>query len=299
MDIYENEMENWMIFSVFSIIGLIYIAIKMFSFLIRTCKNCFKGRNSLFKRFGEGWAIICTNFDPIGKEYVSQLAKTGYDIVIYTPRNNSNKEFKDFLMKIKKECSVKGIFVPFSMEMSKMKENEDEHKDLSMKLKGLNIAILVNALGRLTPSHFEKLSYEDIQFSIKINLECMTLITRIVISLMLKRNRRSAIINISSVLSKGDWPFCCLYCGSKAFVKSLNASLAYELKYKIKLLCVYSLKIMTNTQPSQIVQNHLTSLIYDLQTEKKSLIQHVKDSLISSRMLKKYKYQTFSKLADS
>lgn len=64
----------------------------------------------------------------------------------------------------------------------------------------------------------------------------MTIMSHLMIPIMLKREKRSAIINLSSVAAENPIPFISTYSASKAYNDFFSQSIQMEYAHKIDIL---------------------------------------------------------------
>lgn len=93
----------------------------------------------------------------------------------------------------------------------------------------LDIAGLVNNAGLGGSSFFEKTEIEVIDTMILVNIRALTLLTRLFIP-ELKKKERSFILNVSSIAAFKPMPFKTVYPASKSYVYSFSVGLSEELR---------------------------------------------------------------------
>jgi short-subunit dehydrogenase len=89
------------------------------------------------------------------------------------------------------------------------------------------IDVLVNNAGTISLFPYERLSPDDIEHEMQVNLVAPMLLTRLVVPLMLER-RQGHIVNISSMAGKTGPPFDAPYAASKAGLIGFTESLRSE-----------------------------------------------------------------------
>lgn len=92
-----------------------------------------------------------------------------------------------------------------------------------------DMTVFINNAGIQVNGEFEKLSYEDYNKELEININAVVELSKGVLPI-LKDKKESALINVSSALviqPKSDAP---IYCGAKAFVRLFTKSLRYQLE---------------------------------------------------------------------
>jgi len=66
---------------------------------------------------------------------------------------------------------------------------------------------------------------------------------------MMKRKKRSGILNISSICSSGKFPICSVYAATRAFIDAFAQSLHAELKGKIDITTIQCGGVVTEMSP--------------------------------------------------
>ena len=164
---------------------------------------------------GIGWAIakVC-------------LSKGAYVYLCDISEKNINK--------IKKHSLNNKRLFSYTLDASDEYDVESFFNNIQKKTK--KIDALINNVGIAGPTGtIEKLSSEDWERTLKVNVISHFYFTKLSIP-MLKKNRRGAIINISSGAGIMGFPLRSPYAASKWAVVGMTKSLAMELgKYKIRV----------------------------------------------------------------
>ncbi len=157
----------------------------------------------------------------IGKETALRFAKAGYNIVINYVSNKTNVE------ELKKE------FDEYKVETLILKadvSNKEEVEELVKKAidKFGKIDVLVNNAGITKDNLLMRMSEEEFDKVIEINLKGTYLVTKAVTKYMMKQ-RKGSIINLSSVVGVAGNAGQCNYSASKAGIIGFTKSVAKEL----------------------------------------------------------------------
>ena len=157
----------------------------------------------------------------IGKETAIRFAKAGYNIVINYVSNKTNVE------ELKKE------FDEYKVETLILKadvSNKEEVEELVKKAidKFGKIDVLVNNAGITKDNLLMRMSEEEFDKVIEINLKGTYLVTKAVTKYMMKQ-RKGSIINLSSVVGVAGNAGQCNYSASKAGIIGFTKSVAKEL----------------------------------------------------------------------
>ena len=113
------------------------------------------------------------------------------------------------------------------------------------ELKGLDVSILVNNVGISNIGVFHEIPSKRIANELIINIFPMTFLTHYLIPQFLKRERRSAVINLSSVAGENPIPFISTYSATKAYNDFFSQSIQMEYAHKIDILSVRPMYVAT------------------------------------------------------
>ncbi|PIP77942.1 MAG: alcohol dehydrogenase [Ignavibacteria bacterium CG22_combo_CG10-13_8_21_14_all_37_15] len=128
--------------------------------------------------------------------------------------------------------------LPFALQIDFNSENDIVKKVVFILTHFGRIDILVNNAGVWKYGEADKISLEDWNATIQINLTSTFLVTKEVLPSM-KKNKFGRIINISSTAGQRGEPFYSHYAASKGGIISYTKSLASELgKFNINTNCV-------------------------------------------------------------
>jgi len=187
----------------------------------------------------------------IGKEIAVKLAKDGYDVAInYRTKTDELEALK---AEIENDFGVKCALV-----QGDVANFEDAEKMVKETVETLGkIDVLVNNAGITKDGLFMRMSKEDFEKVIDINLVGTFNVTRNVIPLMIKQ-RSGRVINISSVVGVAGNAGQTNYSASKAGIIGFTKSLARE---------VASRNILVNAVAPGFIATDMTSVLNDAQKE--------------------------------
>lgn len=161
--------------------------------------------------------LITGGASGIGYEFAKQLCDT--NTVIVVGRN------KEKLEKVKKE--LKNIHI-FECDVSNPNEIKALYEKISIEFPKLNI--LINNAGLMNKLDLQdELSYEELTKEMNINFNGSVYMTTQFLPL-LKKQKTSSIINITSALAYVPMSYSPIYCASKAALHSFTQSLRIQLK---------------------------------------------------------------------
>lgn len=110
------------------------------------------------------------------------------------------------------------------------KDNDEDYKQLTEMIRGLDVAILINNVGQShsLPVSFLDTPRSELQDIVTINCLGTLKVTQIV-GPILKQRKNGLILTMGSFAGWGPSPFLATYSGSKAFLQQWNNALASEL----------------------------------------------------------------------
>jgi 17beta-estradiol 17-dehydrogenase / very-long-chain 3-oxoacyl-CoA reductase len=184
----------------------------------------------------ESWAVVTGATDGIGLGFCEVLTKLGFNVLLISRNPEKLKQTEEYLQTLR----------PAQFASSKLRSIAFNFKDcpdpakwevLMAELRQLDIALLVNNVGTSDMNQLEHFSHEFITDIISINCVAMAALTAEAARLMARRDRRSAIINLSSFLGEKAAPYVTLYSATKAFNREFSNSIAIECPF-IDVMCL-------------------------------------------------------------
>ncbi|MFC1724271.1 3-oxoacyl-[acyl-carrier-protein] reductase [candidate division KSB1 bacterium] len=205
-------------------------------------------------------ALVTGGGRGIGRAIALNLAQDGADIALFDLDENGLNETKPLIEKIgRKVLTVKG-------NVSKLEDAENAVKKVLDELG--KIDILVNNAGITRDTLVMRMSEEDWDLVINVNLKGTFNFSKSVIRHMLKQ-RKGKIINVASVVGLVGNAGQANYSASKAGVIGLTKSLARE---------VASRNICVNAVAPGYIETEMTN----------KLPEEVKDAFMSMTLLKRF-----------
>ena len=184
-------------------------------------------------------ALITGGSRGIGFDCAKKLANEGYNLAICSRSKAELKLASDFLVK---NYKIKCIYM--ALDASKKDHVEKFVKKTLIELKSIDV--LINNCGIQLNKKFEKISIEEINKVIQINLFSYIYFSKLVGNQMIKK-KVGKIINISSVLSQFPLIGRLPYSVAKSGVDALTRSIALEWsKYNIVCNSINPGHISTN-----------------------------------------------------
>ena len=157
----------------------------------------------------------------IGKEVALKFAENGYDVIL---NYVSDKTDVDGLTKELKDKGAESLIL--KADVSNAEEVENVVKQAIEKFG--KIDVLVNNAGITKDNLLMRMSEEEFDKVLEINLKGTFIVTKAVTKYMMKK-RQGAIINLSSVVGVAGNAGQCNYSASKAGIIGFTKSVAKEL----------------------------------------------------------------------
>ncbi|CAI2374643.1 unnamed protein product [Moneuplotes crassus] len=181
-------------------------------------RNFVRNPLDLSKRYGDGsWVLVTGATGGIGEEYCLQLAQKGFNIIISGRNKQAIEEMEANVKKTNTKVKTKALVADLSQTIS-----PSFYEKLINEVKDLDISILINNAASADSAFFEDVSLETHLDRARINIGAPTMLCHKLITKLLGRNKKSCIINISSLSQTGPIPFVGEYSGSKRFVSLLS-----------------------------------------------------------------------------
>ena len=182
----------------------------------------------------------------IGKEVAEIYAENGYDVVINYVSDRTDVE------KIKKEFEEKKV--KCLLIKADVSNSEDVEKMIEEAIKEFGkIDVLVNNAGITRDTLLMRMSEEDFDKVIEINLKGTYLVTKQVTKYMMKK-RQGSIINLASVVGVVGNAGQANYAASKAGIIGFTKSIAKELA---------SRNIRVNVVAPGFIETDMTNILKD------------------------------------
>lgn len=182
----------------------------------------------------------------IGKEVALKYAENGYNVVINYVSDKTNVE------ELEKEFKEKGVECLVLKTDVSNKEEVQELVDKAIE-KFEKIDVLVNNAGITKDNLLMRMSEEEFDKVIEINLKGTYLVTKAVTKYMMKK-RNGSIINLSSVVGVAGNAGQCNYSASKAGIIGFTKSVAKELA---------SRNIRANAVAPGFIETDMTNVLSD------------------------------------
>lgn len=225
-------MCDW-IFTIIFLIGFIRLATVIAGY-VKYAIVFFGSPLNLAQRYGTGsWVFITGGSGGIGGAVAVNLAKKGFNIIIISRNAKLLEANAQKCKEANPDCQVKCIVRDLSggTDVEFYQKIVDEVKDL-------DISILVNNAGTASFRRFQNHDVDDVSRTIKLNSVQPVMFTSLLLEKLRSRAKRSAMINISSVVGLQAYGHIPLYTSTKSVLYYASQSWAEEFRDKIDFLLV-------------------------------------------------------------
>lgn len=163
--------------------------------------------------------------DGLGKEFATQLASQGYNLILVSRTESKLEVLAQDLETKHAGLQVKVLAMDFSQN------NSADYQRLHDLIQGLDVAILINNVGlsHSIPVPFLQTPKEEMENIISVNCIGTLKVTQIVAPLLVER-KRGLILTMGSFAGWMPTPYLATYSGSKAFLQHWSSALAQELQ---------------------------------------------------------------------
>ena len=215
-----------------AILGAAYSVYKAFSYIRRL--GCLVSiQKNLPRRYGKGtWAVVTGATEGLGKSFAFKLAEQGFNIVLIA--RNPDK-LNTTAQEISKQhgVSTRTIVADFTQSLK-----DGFYGDIEAKLKDLDVSILVNNVAISFKGNIIDGDPKAMNDTCYVNMYSQVGMTNILLNRMMQREKRSAIISISSVMGTVPIAGRALYSATKAFNDHFSKALSYAYNSKIDMMTV-------------------------------------------------------------
>jgi 17beta-estradiol 17-dehydrogenase / very-long-chain 3-oxoacyl-CoA reductase len=212
----------------FLVIGLYVFMSNLFTLLGQFYGKFLVFRRNLASRYGKGsWVVITGGAEGIGRSYGFEFARQGFNIVLIDKQKDLVKQTMN---EIKSQFGVNCKYILADFTHSYDKGFFDS---ILRELTDLDISVLVNNVGvggLIGP--LDQTDDDKIKEVMMVNMFSPMMMTRKLIDRLSQRDRRSAVITVSSHQGLVSIPKNIPYASTKAFLMHFNQGLIEEIGTK-------------------------------------------------------------------
>lgn len=214
------------VFWVLAGLGALFVGSKALSCL-QFVLNVFILSGTNLRKYGKKgtWAVVTGASDGLGKEFATQLASKGFNLVLVSRTQSKLEALAKELEGKFANLQTKVLAMDFSAD------NNTDYERLAELVKDLDVGILINNVGQShsIPTPFVLTEKKELQDIVTINCLGTLKVTQIVAPGMQQR-KRGLILTMGSFGGWAPTPYLATYSGSKAFLQQWSSALAAELK---------------------------------------------------------------------
>lgn len=191
-------------------------------------------RKTNISKYHRGWALVTASTDGIGLGFVEELAKKGFNI-IQVARNPT--KMQDIARRLKTNYLVDVINIKFDFQGA-LQNPIQNYLKIYEEIKDFDISIIVNNIGSTSVGFLK--SQEALIMQNSLNLWPITMLTRLFLPILQKREKGGGIINISSISSVKSLALkgMAVYAAGKAYGKAISYILDMECNKNVDVLCL-------------------------------------------------------------
>lgn len=256
-------------------LGALVVAKRTLSSIRSLYRTFIRPSKNLFKRYQGGYVVVTGATFGLGKEYATQFAKKGFNLVLIARSQDRLDKSKSDILEVAPSADIKTIVFDFDVPYT-----EENYKGLIDELNKINdISVLINNVGCMYLGPFENSDINQISSMIQVNCIPCTIITRTLLPKMLNRSKtegkRCGIMNISSVSARTKLKFAAVYAATKSYNEVFSNILTKEVGEFVDVMAVHPGPTKTNmirfmgpfvATPTQHVSWVLSDLGYNDQT---------------------------------
>jgi short-subunit dehydrogenase len=216
------------LYNFLSIIGGVYLIRKSLNSFYFLKKYFLTKPKNFPEAYGDGWVFITGSSEGIGKSFAKSFATRGCNILLSSRNEEKLKIAAEEIKMLNKNIKVEYLVTNFNKNFGK-----SDIDDLKKNLEKYEINVLINNVGLYKMNFLEKIPDEQILGMINVNISSATLVTKICLEKMKKRNQSSLIVASGSDLILFQPPFSQVYTGTKSYIKSFLSCLEGESTGKI------------------------------------------------------------------
>ncbi len=234
---------------VLQIVGGLWLVRKLFRVILFVYDYFLARPFDIFARYGsrDSWAVVTGATSGIGLGYARVLARLGFNLVLVGRNDERLRKTREGLLLQNSAIRVHVVVQDFNRSFS-----EDAYSAFISAMKDREIALLINNVGVVSAGDFHTYPLERLLELMNVNIEATTFVTRLVVPLMLARQKRCGVITISSCLGQSTFPYCGVYAATKAYVTYLSKSLSLEYSGRnIDFLAVHTGQVTTQTNVAE------------------------------------------------
>jgi 17beta-estradiol 17-dehydrogenase / very-long-chain 3-oxoacyl-CoA reductase len=183
-------------------------------------------------QFKYGWVAITGASDGIGKGFAQELYNQGFKLILIARNPEKLAQTREEIMQKGTSTTSPEVEIVVADFSTSHHNPEEFYTQLASRLSHYEISVLINNVGVGHHGDFETQDLKDMENLLAVNLYPMTFLSHALIPSFLQRfeqtQRRSLILNISSIFAIKSPPGVAVYSATKAYNDFLSRALSYE-----------------------------------------------------------------------
>lgn len=207
----------------------------------------------LAERYGRGsWVLLTGAGDGLGKAFAEQFADAGFNLLLVS-------RTPDKLRRLQAELEVRGIEVR-TLAVDLGGDADRSSAEIAGVASNLDLSVVVNCVGATVHRRYADIPPNTLRRLLAVNVETTASVTHATLPLLLRHaeatGRRSALLNVGSIVGRFPWPGTQVYGASKAFIHHLTVPLGFEYRGRLDVLSfqptVMATAMATGTEPAWV-----------------------------------------------
>ena len=165
----------------------------------------------LSERYGDkSWVVITGASDGLGKEFAKQFAQKGFNLFLISRTESKLKDVSD-------SCKEYNVETKYMVKDFTKSYQTDFFDDIMKETEELDVSVLVNNVGVGGSGPLESYKKEKLYDFISVNLMPQTILSYKFLSRMVKREKKSSVINLSSIAGTQPFATSPVYSSTKVY----------------------------------------------------------------------------------
>jgi 17beta-estradiol 17-dehydrogenase / very-long-chain 3-oxoacyl-CoA reductase len=208
----------------------------------------------LTERYGPGsWVLITGASDGLGKAFAQELARHGFNLILVA-RTQAK------LDQLKSSIQMSGVQVR-TVAVDLSDNSPATYQPLVKAVEDVDLSVLINCVGTTVHRRYVDVPVPSLHRLLAVNVNTTAIVTHRMLPFLLRHvaasaGRRSALLNVGSIVGRFYWPGTQLYGACKAFVDHLVVPLAYEHREQLDVLSfqptVMATAMAAGTEPAAV-----------------------------------------------
>eukprot|EP00347_Sterkiella_histriomuscorum_P012784 403367235 len=247
-------------------VGLYTVGAGLYDMLYPAVSQNVRDAHDLRQRYGaNSWIVVSGATNELGQEFAHELSRHGFNLLLIDQNNED-------LQKVKESIQSTGNNVQIGTLQFDLKKAQDwqTYQGLCQQIQEItgkqDISVLVNNAEEFDPfgPKIHKVDDQELLGTLTINTFPMVFLTRFLGPDMKQRQKKSAIINLTSYYSEFNIPDLPIYSSTKAFENVFSELIGYENQdmdiLTVKNMPYKSQRHPNGVNPKEIVEGVLKDL---------------------------------------